>query len=176
MTLKLQLFPVIVAGMTTQWLTRNQQRAWRAYIVGTTLLLDHLDRELRERHQLSLPEYEVMVRLSEADRRALRMAELADSVNYSRSRVTHTIARMERAGFVERRQCAEDGRGVVAFMTDSGYAKLVEAAPAHVESVRQALIDLASDEDLEAVKRVFSAVIEGLQNGRVDPLLTAESA
>lgn len=70
--------------MATEWLTPDQQRAWRAYIVGTTLLMEHLDRELRENHGLSLPEYEIMVRLSEADDRALRMAELADSCNYSR--------------------------------------------------------------------------------------------
>lgn len=157
--------------MATQWLTRDQQRAWRSYIVGTTLLMEHLDRELREKHRLSLPEYEIMVRLSEVDGRALRMAELADSVNYSRSRVTHTIARMEAAGFVERRQCAEDGRGVVAFMTEAGYAKLVEAAPVHVESVRRALIEVANDDDLEAIGRVFTNVIDGLQRGRVDPLL-----
>ncbi len=163
--------------MATEWLTPDQQRAWRAYIVGTTLLMEHLDRELRENHTLSLPEYEIMVRLSEAEGHALRMAELADSCNYSRSRVTHTIARMERAGFVERRQCANDGRGVVALMTKAGYAKLVEAAPVHVESVRRALIEVANDQDLEAIRRVFSNVIAGLQHGRVDPLLTAaESA
>ncbi len=161
----------------TQWLTPDQQRAWRAYIVGTTLLMEHFDRQLREKHRLSLPEYEILVRLSEADRRALRMAELADSVNYSRSRVTHTIARMEAAGYVERRQCPDDGRGVVAFMTEAGYAKLVEAAPVHVESVRRALIEVANDEDLQAIGRVFSNVINALQTGRDDPLITtAESA
>lgn len=160
--------------MTHRWLSTEQQRAWRSYIVGTTLLMDHLDRELREKHHLSLPEYEIMVRLSEAECRALRMAELADSVNYSRSRVTHTIARMEQAGLVERRQCADDGRGVFAVMTDAGFAKLVEAAPGHVESVRRALIDGASEEDLAAIRRVFSTVIDGLQDGRDDPLLRGE--
>lgn len=162
--------------MTTQWLSRDQQRAWRAYIVGTTMLMDHLDRDLREQHRLSIPEYEILVRLSETDGRALRMAELADSVNYSRSRVTHTIARMEAAGYVERRQCPEDGRGVVAFMTEAGYVKLVEAAPRHVESVRRALIDVADEEDLQAIGRVFSNVIAGLQTGRADPLLTTSPA
>lgn len=161
--------------MTTEWLTPRQQRAWRAYIVGTTLLLEHLDRELREAHQLSLPEYEIMVRMSAADGRALRMAELADSVNYSRSRVTHTIARMERAGFVTRRQCSEDGRGVIAVMTDAGYAKLVEAAPLHVESVRRALIGRADDEQLRVLTRLFSDVIEGLNDGRIDPVLAADT-
>ncbi len=77
---------------TTRWLDADQQRAWRAYIVGTTLLLERLDRDLREGHDLSHPEYEILVRLSEAPDRQLRMAELADSVKNSRSRITHTIA------------------------------------------------------------------------------------
>ena len=70
--------------------------AWRSYLLGTTLLMERLDRDLRENHDLSLPEYEILVRLSESPDRQLRMAELADSVKNSRSRITHTIARMER--------------------------------------------------------------------------------
>jgi len=93
------------------WLDRDQQRSWRAFLVGTTLLMDRLDRELREQHQLSLPEYEILVRLSEADRNRLRMAMLADSVSHSRSRVTHTVSRMETAGLVVRDACLDDGRG-----------------------------------------------------------------
>ena len=92
--------------MTTQWLEPDQQRAWRAYIVGTTLLMERLDRDLRENHDLSLPEYEILVRLSEAPDRMLRMAELADSVKNSRSRITHTIARMEKTGLVVRTTCS----------------------------------------------------------------------
>ena len=115
--------------MTTRWLDADQQQAWRAYLVGTTLLMERLDRDLRENHDLSLPEYEILVRLSEAPERMLRMAELADAVKNSRSRITHTIARMEREGLVERRQCAADGRGVLAILTDKGYAMLVDAAP-----------------------------------------------
>ena len=110
--------------MTTRWLTSDQQRAWRSYLLGTTLLMERLDRDLRENHDLSSPEYEILVRLSESPDRQLRMAELADSVKNSRSRITHTIARMERAGLVERRQCPSDGRGVLAILTDAGMRKL----------------------------------------------------
>ena len=123
--------------MTTQtqdvlWLDAEQQRAWRAYLVGTTLLMDRLDRDLRAHHELSLPEYEVLVRLSECPGHRLRMASLADSLSHSRSRVTHTVSRMERAGLVERVSCTSDGRGVEAVgrvfnaVTDG----LVEANPA----------------------------------------------
>jgi hypothetical protein len=60
--------------MTTEWLTTEQQRAWRAFLLGSTLLMDRLDRDLRENHDLSLPEYEILVRLSESADRALRMS------------------------------------------------------------------------------------------------------
>ncbi len=157
--------------MTTQWLDHDQQQAWRAYLVGTTLLMERLDRDLRESHDLSLPEYEILVRLSEAPDRRLRMAELADSVKNSRSRITHTIARMERDDLVARRQCAADGRGVFAVLTDKGAAVLVDAAPLHVESVRAALVDVADPEDFQAVRRVFTAVADTLTTGSPDPIL-----
>jgi DNA-binding MarR family transcriptional regulator len=159
--------------MTTRWLNSQQQQAWRAYIVGTTLLMERLDRDLRENHDVSLPEYEILVRLSEAPDKMLRMAELADAVKNSRSRITHTIARMEREGVVERRQCASDGRGVFATLTDKGQALLVDAAPVHVESVRRALIDVVDPADLAAVGRAFKAVADGLETGAQDPILAA---
>lgn len=158
--------------MTTRWLDPGQQQAWRAFIVGTTLLMERLDRDLRESHDLSLPEYEILVRLSEAPERRLRMAELADSVKNSRSRITHTIARMEREGLVERRQCASDGRGVFAMLTDKGMGRLESAAPLHVESVRSALIDVIEPADLKAIGRAFTAVAMKLESGAPDPILT----
>ena len=144
------------------WLDAGQQRAWRAYLVGTTLLMDRLDRDLREAHDMSLPEYEILVRLSEAPDRRLRMAVLADSLSHSRSRVTHTVTRMERVGLVERVACVSDGRGVEARLTDRGFKLLEEAAHTHVRGVREYLVALASDEDFEAVGRVFDAVTDRL--------------
>ncbi|HET6626747.1 MAG TPA: MarR family transcriptional regulator [Nocardioidaceae bacterium] len=144
------------------WLDPEQQRSWRAYLVGTTLLMDRLDRELREQHNLSMPEYEILVRLSEAEDRRMRMAVLADSVSHSRSRVTHTIARLERAGLVERAACMSDGRGVEAVITDRGVDALREAAPTHVSGVRRFLVDLAGDDDFDALGRVFNTVTDKL--------------
>jgi DNA-binding MarR family transcriptional regulator len=162
--------------MATQWLTTEQQRDWRSFLLGSTLLMDRLDRDLREHHDLSLPEYEILVRLSESGNRALRMAELADSVKNSRSRITHTISRMERAGLVVRKQCPSDGRGVIAHLTERGFAKLVDAAPDHVDSVRSALIDVVAAEDLTAIGRAFSTVAEALETGEPDPVLSPKSA
>lgn len=149
----------------TRWLSEDQQRSWRAYLVGTTLLMDRLDRDLREQHDLSMPEYEILVRLSEAPDQRMRMAELAGSISHSRSRVTHTVARLEKDGLVQRSACASDGRGVEAVLTDQGFARLEEAAPTHVAGVRRFLVDLAGDDDFAAVGRVFDAVADKLIEG-----------
>ena len=145
-----------------RWLTSDQQKAWRAYIMGTELLLHQLDRELREEHEISFSEYEILVRLSEADGGRMRMAILADAMSHSRSRVTHTIARMERADLVVREASRADGRGVEAVMTAEGRRVLTEAAPTHVRGVRQHLVDLASKADFAALGRIFDEVSERL--------------
>ena len=146
----------------TRWLDSEQQRAWRAYIIGTTLLNDTLDRELRQAHGLSLGEYEILVRLSESPNRTLRMAQIADSMQHSRSRVTHTVTRMQRAGLLERCAAQGDRRGVEARMTDKGWALLVEAAPTHVRGVRAHFVDLATDDEFATMGRVMNAVADHL--------------
>lgn len=146
----------------TRWLSADKQQAWRAYLGGATILHDRLDRDLRERHDLSMPEYEILVRLSEHDDHRLRMAELADSVSHSRSRMTHTVARLERAGFVKRQACADDGRGVEALLTEEGYRRLTEAAHTHVRGVREYFVDLADDEEFAAIGRVMQRVVDSL--------------
>ena len=145
-----------------RWLDESQQRSWRALVMGMTLLLDRLDADLRRTCDVSLGEYEILVRLSERPGMQLRMAQLADAMAHSRSRVTHTVQRMERAGLVQRTTSAEDRRGVVCAMTDQGYELLRTMAPVHVNGVRDYLVDLASDPDLEALGRVMNAVADKL--------------
>jgi len=149
----------------TRWLDAEEQRSWRALVIGMTLLNDRLDNDLRRGFDLSLAEYEILVRLSENEGR-MRMAQLADSMAYSRSRVTHTVARMERAGLVERRGSRDDGRGVVAQLTEKGMSLLVDAAPIHVTGVRELLVDLASGDDFAALGRVMNAVADNLIHDR----------
>ncbi len=144
------------------WLDSEQQRTWRAYIMGSELLQHELDHELREEHEISLSEYEILVRLSEADAGRMRMAVLADSMCHSRSRVTHTVARMERGGLVRRVASNSDGRGIEAVMTDEGRRVLVAAAPTHVRGVRAHLVDLASPEDFAALGRIFNVLSDKL--------------
>ncbi len=146
----------------TPWLTPAQQQVWRAFLGGTIVLNDRLDRDLRTAHGLSMPEYEILVRLSEAPGRSIRMAELAAAVSHSRSRVTHTIARLEREGLVLRGQCSEDGRGVSAVMTDKGFDLLEEAAHTHVRGVHAYLVDNASPEEFEVIGQVMQRVMTHL--------------
>jgi DNA-binding MarR family transcriptional regulator len=147
---------------TARWLDEDQQRSWRALVMGTTLLFDRLDDDLRRTCDLSLVEYEILVRLSEAEGRRMRMAQLADALAHSRSRVTHTVARMEKAGLVQRTVSPEDGRGVLAAMTDKGYELITQVAPVHVNGVRDHLVDLATPEDFAALGRVMNAVADHL--------------
>ncbi len=151
-----------IGGDQTRWLDDDEQRSWRALLMGMTLLLDRLDDDLRRRCDLSLVEYEILVRLSEAEDRRMRMAHLADALAHSRSRVTHTVARMEHAGLVLRQSSPDDGRGVVATMTDKGFDLLERMAPVHVEGVRAHLVDLVAREDFLAVGRVMNAVSDHL--------------
>jgi DNA-binding MarR family transcriptional regulator len=152
-------------GAETRWLDQDEQNSWRALMIGMTLLLDRLDDDLHRACNLSLVEYEILVRLSERDDRQMRMAQLADALAHSRSRVTHTVARMERAGLVLRTSSPEDGRGVIATLTDRGLELLSRMAPVHVNGVRNHLVDLVSREDFQALGRVMDAVTDHLAAG-----------
>src|SRR4051812_2649994 len=101
---------------TPIWLTEEQQRVWRAYLLGSARLNEKLDADLRQ-FGLDLGEYEILVTLSEAEDRQSRMSDLADAVHQSRSRLTHTVSRMEGRGVVERVSCPTDRRGVWARLT-----------------------------------------------------------
>jgi DNA-binding MarR family transcriptional regulator len=147
----------VTTQLEPRWLTAEQQRIWRAYLNGVARINEHLDNELRS-FGLDLGEYEILVHLSECEGHALRMSDLAERVRQSRSRLTHTITRMESKGLVARVACPSDRRGVIAMMTDAGYALLVEAAPTHVESVRHALVDPVDPLDFQALGRAMEAV------------------
>ena len=140
------------------WLDAEQQRIWRNLLAATHRIQNYLDTDLR-REGLDLAEYEILVRLSEAPGRMLRMSELADAVSQSRSRLTHTIKRMEARGHTRRQNCSADGRGVLAELTPEGMSFLEKVAPSHVAAVRRILIDAVSPEDLEVVGRASEAIL-----------------
>ena len=136
-------------------------------IVG--LLFDRLERQLQRDAGLPHAYYEILVRLSEAPDRTLRMSQLADSSLSSRSRLSHAVARLEAAGWVRRRACAEDRRGAFAELTPEGLAKLEEAAPGHVEAVRADLFDALDRDQQRVLREISDALVARLSGTAVWP-------
>ncbi|MEU0501932.1 MarR family transcriptional regulator [Nocardia sp. NPDC005998] len=132
---------------------------------GNQRLATALNRQLQRDSDLTLAEYRILVLLSEAPDRSLRMSELADGVLSSRSRLTHQIRRLESQRMVRRNTCLEDGRGVIAELTDEGMRRLEAAAPGHVEAVRRNFIDLLDSQQLEVVGEVFTRVDHEIGTG-----------
>jgi DNA-binding MarR family transcriptional regulator len=148
-----------------RWLTTAEQHAWRSWIAATLLLDDRLERDMQELHGLSMADYEILVQLSEHPERRLRMSELAQRTLSSRSRLSHQITRMEKAGLVERAQCDDDGRGTFAVLTEQGWQAIVAAAPDHVDSVRRHLIEPLGAKRFAELGDLCSTIAEQLMPG-----------
>ncbi|MEV7071272.1 MarR family winged helix-turn-helix transcriptional regulator [Streptomyces sp. NPDC091972] len=146
-----------------QWLDDEEQRIWRSYVHATTLLEDHLDRQLQRDAGMPHIYYGLLVGLAEAPDRRLRMTELAMKAKITRSRLSHAIARLERNGWVRREDCPDDRRGQFAVLTDPGLEMLRSAAPGHVRAVRNALFDRLSPEQQKSLGEIMQIVAEGLQ-------------
>ena len=141
-----------------RWLTAEQQVTWRTYLSAVARITERLDSELRP-FGLDLGEYEILVHLSESEGQQLRMSDLANKVRQSRSRLTHTVSRMEGKGLSLRKSCPEDRRGVIAVLTGRGLTLLKSAAPYHVQSVRDVFIDVVDPDDFRALGRAMKAVL-----------------
>ena len=147
-----------------RWLDAEEHHAWRSYLTATRLLAAQLDRELQRDAHIPHAYYEILVRLSEAPERSLRMSDLADASESSRSRLSHAVARLEENGWVRRESCPTDRRGAFAVLTDAGFTALQEAAPPHVESVRHHLFDRLTREQVRQLAEICDAVVEGLRD------------
>ncbi len=150
---------VVANQAAPQWLNSEQQGIWRTYLLGSATLQERLDADLRQ-FGLDLPEYEILVVLSESPDQRCRMSDLANAVHHSRSRLTHTISRMEQSKLVKRTECPTDRRGVMAHLTEQGMALLRTAAPDHVAAVRRNFVDAVSADDFQALGRAFEAVLK----------------
>lgn len=142
-----------------RWLNPDEQRAWRAFYGAAQLLLDQLDRELQRDANMPHAYYEILVVLSEAPERSLRMSELAVLTRSSRSRLSHAASKLEEYGWLRRVDCPTDRRGQIAELTQAGYAALVAAAPGHVEGVRTHLFDQLTPEQVEQMREISEAVL-----------------
>ncbi|MFG1829320.1 MarR family winged helix-turn-helix transcriptional regulator [Micromonospora chersina] len=153
-------------AVMTRWLDPDEQRTWRAFLTASRALMDTLDRELQRDAGMPHAYYEILVRLSEAPDRRLRMSELADATGSSRSRLSHAAARLEAAGWIRREDCPTDRRGQLAVLTDAGFATLAATAPGHVDGVRRHLFDALSPAQVDQLRRISETLADHLTGSR----------
>ena len=148
--------------MTAAWLSGDEQRAWRTYLRMSSLLPAALNRQLQRDSGLTLPEYEVLVQLSEADQQRMRPFQVCEALNWEQSRLSHQLTRMERRGLVRRQECAADGRGALVELTADGAAAIAAAAPQHVTTVRRLVFDRLSGAQRTAFEEACQAIVSAL--------------
>ncbi|MEO5899034.1 MAG: MarR family transcriptional regulator [Ilumatobacteraceae bacterium] len=143
--------------MANVWLSEPEMKAWRNFVSAFGPLMDALGKDL-EPHGLNLGDYEVLVHLSEADERRMRMCDLAEALRLSPSGLTRRLDGLVRHGLVERRSCPSDRRVMHAHLTESGFELMMRAAPDHVASVRRHLLSPLDVEQVEQLGTIFEAV------------------
>lgn len=149
---------------SARWLDGDEARAWRGWLAMADRLHSQLASDLLAESGLSYADYQILVHLSEADGRRIRMSDLADRLDWSKSRASHQVARMQARGLVAREECPSDARGAFAVLTDAGMDEIRSAAPGHVASVRRHFIDLLGPEDLATLAGISHRVLEHLRS------------
>jgi DNA-binding MarR family transcriptional regulator len=152
----------MLGRMTGTWLTADEQRAWRTYLRLNSLLPARLNRQLQQDSGLTLPEYEVLVQLSEAPQQRRRPFQICEALNWEQSRLSHQLTRMQHRGLVAREECEADGRGAFVVLTATGADAIQSAAPGHVAAVRRLVFDRLGDDQRAAFEQACSTIIEAL--------------
>ncbi|GAA0949017.1 MarR family winged helix-turn-helix transcriptional regulator [Actinocorallia libanotica] len=147
-----------------RWLDDDEQRAWRAYLRLQGSLGAELNRRLQASSGLSLADYDVLVRLTDAPDGRLRPYELQRELHWEQSRLSHHLGRMQKRGLVRREECDEDRRGAYVLLTEAGREAITQAAPDHVETVRRLFIDALSPEQLRALEGLAVQVLARLED------------
>ncbi|HEY6481682.1 MAG TPA: MarR family transcriptional regulator [Streptosporangiaceae bacterium] len=157
----------------TRWLSESEQQAWRAFLNACRRLFPEMDAHLQ--HVAGIPHayYEILVRLSEAPGRELRMTQLADASTSSKSRLSHAVARLEARGWIERLACPTDRRGQIARLTDAGFAALDAAAHQHVDQVRRMVFDQLTPAQVEQLAAISAAIEAGVDELSSSPAAEA---
>jgi DNA-binding MarR family transcriptional regulator len=152
----------------SQWLTDDEQRAWRGLVQMTSRLDARLNRQLQQTSGLSLADYDVLVLLTEAADGRLRVFEIAEDLHWEQSRLSHHLARMQRRGLVTREECTTDRRGAFVVLTPVGRKAIEQAAPAHVATVRRLIFDGLSKEQVATLESTVSEVLSRLDEAESD--------
>jgi DNA-binding MarR family transcriptional regulator len=142
-----------------EWLSDEQQAAWRPFVALLLRLPAVLDAELQKDAGITQFDYLVLSSLSETPSRTLRMSELAAKASSSLSRLSHVVTRLEAKGWVRREPCAADGRFINAVLTDEGWEKVVATAPGHVMAVRELLVNTLTKEEFEQLGAISKKVL-----------------
>lgn len=145
-----------------KWLNDIEMRAWRGYVETIEEINIRLEAALAH-HELTLGDYQVLVFLSEQDDRRMRMCDLATMLHLSPSGLTRRLDGLVKSGFVSREPNPRDRREMLAVLTTSGYRKLENAAPAHVESVRTYVLDHLTAKQIEQLGDIFASLKKGLE-------------
>ncbi|MEU7692585.1 MarR family transcriptional regulator [Microbispora hainanensis] len=145
-----------------RWLDADEQRAWRAYLRMQGRLTARLNRQLQADSGLSLADYDVLVHLTDHEEGRLRPYELQRDLQWEQSRLSHQLTRMQRRGLVRREECADDGRGAYVVITEEGRRAITAAAPGHVETVRSVFFDGLTREQVTALERLATDVLDRL--------------
>lgn len=143
----------------TRWLSDDEQRAWRGFVSLQAKLNAQLNRELQAESELSLADFEVLVRLTDRDDARVRAFELAADMQWEKSRLSHHLARMQRRGLIDRAGCPEDARGSYIELTAEGRRAIEQAAPGHVESVRRLVFDQLTPEQVQTLRTISEKVL-----------------
>src|SRR5260370_20467660 len=151
-------------------LTGEEQQEWRGLLEMTSQLNARMNRQLQDEYGLSLTDYDVLVVLSEAPAGRGRVFEIADTLAWEQSRVSHHLARMQRRGLVTREECPSDARGAFVVLTEAGRDAIERAAPAHVETVRQLVFDGLGRDQLASLTAITSRVLDSLAATEPVPL------
>jgi DNA-binding MarR family transcriptional regulator len=153
-----------MSGQTPLWLSPAEQLAWRSFIRMHQKLSATLVRDLQAHSKLSGADYEILVALTDAPNGRLRFQELARTVDWEQSRLSHQVTRMIKRGLVAREECAEDGRGAFVVLTPAGRKVITAAAPHHVAAVRRLVVDALSPDELATLGRISDRILDQLDN------------
>ena len=145
-----------------RWLNETEAIAWRAFIESIGDLMTAFETGLAE-HGLTLGDYQVLVYLSEADDRSMRMCDLADALRLSPSGLTRRLDGLVKGGLVAREQSEEDRRVMKAVLTPTGLRRLQKTAPEHVENVRENLFDHLNPTQVKNMASIFESIQKGIR-------------
>jgi DNA-binding MarR family transcriptional regulator len=147
-----------------RWLDESQQRVWRAYVVMQGRLNARLGQQLQNDSELSLSDFGVLVQLTDSPDARVRVLELARSLQWEKSRLSHHLGRMQKRGLVRREECPSDARGAFVAITDEGRRAIEQAAPQHVETVRRLFFADLTDAEVATLGAAFTKIL-----ARLDP-------